>query len=78
MNMSNARPNPKPPELRIVRRRTVDLDPAAAKLVRDAAPHPVQGYQPPSIFFAYAHPLGLLAAALVVLWLAFTLLPRAW
>lgn len=60
------------PELRIVRRRTVDLDPSAARLVKDASPRPLQ--QGTTM---HAHLWGMLVALLVVVTLAFTLLPRA-
>jgi hypothetical protein len=66
-------PNAKP-ELRIVRRRTVDLDPSAAQLVRDAEPRPVNDHVP-SI---HSHLWGMLAALAIVVALGFTLLPRAY
>lgn len=61
------------PELRIVRRRTVDLDPSAARLVKDAEPRPLSQHGTTM----HAHLWGMLAALAVVVALAFTLLPRA-
>lgn len=75
---------PKAPDLHVVRRRTVDLDPDAAEMVRIVkleAPEGNGAVTGRSDFLgmrSHAHLWGMVAGLLVVLWLAFTLLPRAW
>lgn len=80
--MPDVRPSPNPPELRVVRRRTVDLDPDAAPMARDSNPageNGAAGDRPGFLGIrSHAHVRGMFAALLVVLWLAFTFLPNAW
>lgn len=78
--------HPRPPQLRIVPRRTLELDPSAAQLAQEAPQAPLKLHRLHSVprqpelpgFVPQPFPWATLAGLASVLWLAVALLGRAW